>query len=150
MAGLVFNGLRPLERPRGELRIQGPVRRVSPIPFDYRERHPRLFENGFDDDSLQMQKTNPSSRQPEPGVDDDLFYARSRCTGDDDSYYDSQCFTVDGSGDELITPVYKVPPRPTRKPKRPRYRGGVYCDEDDDEDCYDGSGDGAYIRPLIC
>ena len=44
-----------------------------------------------------MQRTNPSHR-PEPGVNDDLVYGRSRCTGDNDLYYDPQCFAFEGSG----------------------------------------------------
>ena len=49
-----------------------------------------------------MQNTNPSKR-PEPGINDELIYGRTRCTGDDEMYYDPKCFTYDGSGMKIET-----------------------------------------------
>ncbi|TRY78868.1 hypothetical protein TCAL_10650 [Tigriopus californicus] len=144
MAGLVYNGLRPLDlasKGDGRTKVQGDVRLLDIIPFDYRERNRRLF------DDHKMQQTNPSNR-PEPGVNDELVYGRSRCTGDDDMYYDPKCFSFDGSvGDELITPVYITPTRPPwREPKQP-YNPYRPCDDDDD-DCGSGFEDSeqAYTR----
>ena len=49
-------------------------------------------------------ETNPGARIPEPGVDDDLIYGRTRCGDpDDDRYYDSRCFTFEGSGELSFT-----------------------------------------------
>ena len=128
MAGLVYNGLRPLDiaadpsslvkkRGRGRnssaaprTQIQGPVRLLDSIPFDYKERHPRLFGKGggvtngplcVNCDKYNMQNTNsyPRGRAPEPGLDDYLIYGRTRCPNpNDDSYHDPRCFTFDGSG----------------------------------------------------
>ena len=106
MAGLVYNGLRPLDvaadatnldskRKTKLAKIQGAVRVLDSIPFDYKERHPRLFRHR----THGMQRTNAGSRVPEPGLDDDLIYGRTRCGDpDDDRYYDPQCFTFEGSG----------------------------------------------------
>ena len=116
MAGLVFNELRPLDLaadndPR--TKIVGAVRILESIPFDYRERYPRLFEPGGGgvrggrggrrkgDRRGSMQRTNPSKR-PEPGVNDDLIYGAKRCSGDEDLYYDPKCFSFDGSGMKTI------------------------------------------------
>ncbi len=100
LSGLVYNGLRPLDlAAEGDPRtkIQGSVRLLETIPFDYKERHPRLFDPSSGS-SGSMQRTNPS-RRPEPGMGgDDLVYARTRCTGDEELYYDPKCFTFEGSG----------------------------------------------------
>ncbi len=75
MSGLVFNGLRPLDLAANRdsrTKIQGAVRLLEAVPFDYRERHPRLF------DAEGMQRTNPS-RRPEPGIDDDLVRDSTIC-----------------------------------------------------------------------
>lgn len=101
IAGLVYNGLRPLDAAADKdkrAKVQGDVRLLSNIPFDYRERNPKLF--GMKDEDY-MQRTNPSFR-PEPGINDDLIYGRSRCTGDDEMYYNSKCFEFDGSGETTI------------------------------------------------
>ena len=72
MAGLVFNGLRPLDLAADsayQTKVQGDVHLLDSIPFNYRERHPRLFEYGK---SRNVQRTNPS-RLPEPGINDELI-----------------------------------------------------------------------------
>ena len=69
---LVFNGLRPLDLAADSVRqtkIQGDVHLLESIPFNYRERHPRLFEYGK---YSNVQRTNPSGL-PEPGINDDLI-----------------------------------------------------------------------------
>ena len=122
MAGLVYNGLRPLDvaadatslegkrrkqagasskesKGRGRAKIQGAVRVLDAIPFDYKERHPKLFRHR----THGMQRTNAGSRVPEPGIGDDLIYGRTRCGDpDDDRYYDPQCFTFEGSGKAIL------------------------------------------------
>lgn len=141
LAGLVINSLRPLDlaADRNVLtNINGDVKKLESIPFNYRERHPRLFDMSLT--SYQMQQTNPSSL-PEPGINDDLIvFGRAKCSSDDERYYDPQCFTYEGSGDELITPVYTPPPRPKWE-KESIYNGANICD--DDEDCRE-AGSGAY------
>ena len=77
MAGLVFNNLRPLDLASESnqlTRVQGNVRLLNSIPFNYRERHPRLFDLSLSSKKslYQMQNTNPSVL-PEPGVNDDLI-----------------------------------------------------------------------------
>ena len=67
---------------------------LESIPFDYKDRHPRLFETDYG----VMQRTNPS-RGPAPGVDDDLVYGKRRCTADEEMYYDPKCFAYEGSGE---------------------------------------------------
>ena len=57
---------------------------MDSIPFDYREQHPSLFNRPKKDNPNEMQRTNPSQRGREPGVNDDLVYGKTRCTGDDD------------------------------------------------------------------
>lgn len=152
VAGVVYNGLRPLDvaadassndhpvestiiqteqgGPQQQLagagssssskttKIQGAVRILDSIPFDYRERHPRLFggQNGsqpmagtgftLDGPGLRgaadmVQNTNayPKGQAPDPGVGDDIIYGQTRCGDpDDDRYYDSRCFSFEGSG----------------------------------------------------
>lgn len=120
--------------------ITGDVKLLETIPFNYRERHPRLFDMSMTSKKsiYQMQQTNPSML-PEPGINDDLIvYRRSKCDSDDERYYDPQCFSYEGSGDELITPVYTPPPRP--KWKEEVYNNGANNICDDDEDCREGSG----------
>ena len=71
---------------------------LETIPFNYRERHPRLFDMGLTSKKsiYQMQQTNPSILL-EPGVDDDLIvFGRAKCNTDDDRYYDPQCFSYEG------------------------------------------------------
>ena len=106
MAGLVFNGLRPLDLAADSSaasKIQGDVHLLDSIPFNYRERHPRLFDmSSLSSNSkkslYQMQKTNPSML-PEPGINDDLIvFGRAKCNTDDEKYYDPKCFTYEGSG----------------------------------------------------
>ena len=107
MAGIVYNGLRPLDmaadpssglkrkhKTSARTQIQGPVRVLNSIPFDYKKQHPRLFAkmNG-------VQNAYPRGGVPEPGINDDFIYPRTRCPDpNDDLYYDPRCFTFDGSG----------------------------------------------------
>ena len=70
------------------------------MPLTLRKRHPKLFANVGGGG---MQRTNPSPGGAEPGVNDDLVYGRSRCTGDEDLYYDQRCFEFDGSGTRAPT-----------------------------------------------
>ena len=114
MAGIVYNGLRPLDlaadpasalkkkhKTSARTQIQGPVRVLNSIPFDYKEQHPRLFgKNGIGRaDKFDIQNYPRGKGLPEPGVDDDLIYPRTRCPNpNDDRYYDPRCFTFDGSG----------------------------------------------------
>lgn len=78
-----------------------------------------------------------------PGVEDDLVFsgAGSGCNGDDED----ECppLPETGSGDDdLITPVYIPPTKPTpttKKPHKTGQEGGKPCD---DEDCFTGSGSG--------
>ena len=43
-----------------------------------------------------MQQTNPSML-PEPGINDDLVvFGRTKCSSDDERYYDPQCFSYEG------------------------------------------------------
>ena len=76
-------------------------------------------------------------------VNDDLIvFGRAKCDTDDDRYYDPQCYAYEGSGDDLITPVYNPPVRPKwdNEPEDTEL-----CD--DDEDCRD-SGSGMYFEGL--
>ena len=78
--------------------FSGDVSLLETIPFNYRERHPRLFDMGLTSKKsiYQMQQTNPSILL-EPGVDDDLIvFGRAKCNTDDDRYYDPQCFSYEG------------------------------------------------------
>lgn len=161
MAGLVYNGLRPLDlaaNSNEQTNIQGDVHLLDSIPFNYRERNPRLFVDTSNTRKKsisssnhntwgQMQQTNPSVL-PEPGVNDDLVvFGRAKCNTDDERYYDPQCFSFEGSGDELITPVYTPPTRP-----KLHYKEKTVDDENlcgDDEDCREvGSGD--YYEGTVC
>ena len=47
--------------------------------YSCRKRHPHLFANEDDteDNSDEMQRTNPSVSGPDPGINDDLVYGRS-------------------------------------------------------------------------
>ena len=148
MAGLVFNNLRPLDLASESnqlTRVQGNVRLLNSIPFNYRERHPRLFDLSLSSKKsslYQMQNTNPSVL-PEPGVNDDLIvFGRAKCDTDDDRYYDPQCYAYEGSGDDLITPLYNPPIRP----KWDEPEDTELCD--DDEDCGRDSGSGMYFEGL--
>ncbi len=120
MAGLVYNGLRPLDLAADadvRTKIQGDVGLLENIPFNYRERNPRLFEVSHSsmaagsgvynkipkskkDKNNMMQKTNPSML-PEPGVRDDLVYGDVKCITDDERYYDPRCYSFEGSGKQL-------------------------------------------------
>ena len=134
----------------------GDVTLLDTIPFNYRERHPRLFDMSLTSKKsiYQMQQTNPSILL-EPGVDDDLIvFGRAKCNTDDDRFYDPQCFSYEGSGDELITPMYTPPPRPKWRVDETDFNsntnvnsninpGGNVCD--DDEDCRD-SGSGVFFE----
>ena len=76
MAGMVFNGLRPLDLAADsshQTKIQGDVHLLESIPFNYRERHPRLFEYGKYTNNNNIQRTGPSAGLAEPGVNDDLI-----------------------------------------------------------------------------
>jgi hypothetical protein len=71
---------------------------LDTIPFNYRERHPRLFDMSLTSKKsiYQMQQTNPSILL-EPGVDDDLIvFGRAKCNTDDDRFYDPQCYSYEG------------------------------------------------------
>ena len=62
LAGLVYNGLRPLDQAAdGEKRtkVQGDVAMLDSIPFDYRETNAHLFKRKSKE---VMQRTNPSGR----------------------------------------------------------------------------------------
>ena len=116
MAGIVYNGLRPLDlaadpssglnrkhKTSARTQLQGPVRVLNSIPFNYKQQHPRLFAKSATSraGNTNMQNTNsyPRGGVPEPGVGDDFIYPRTRCPNpDDDRYYDPRCFTFDGSG----------------------------------------------------
>ena len=101
-----------------KVQIRGGVQLLDTIPFNYRciseweyiftghvlqlplfsrDRNPGLFRAQGKHHN-KMQRTNPSDRRPEPGINDDLVHGRSRCSGDADLYYDPQCFAYDGSG----------------------------------------------------
>ena len=76
----------------------GDVSLLDTIPFNYRERHPRLFDMSLTSKKsiYQMQQTNPSILL-EPGVDDDLIvFGRAKCNTDDDRFYDPQCYSYEG------------------------------------------------------
>ena len=46
-----------------------------------------------------VQNAYPRGGAPEPGINDDFIYPRTRCPNpEDDRYYDPRCFTFDGSG----------------------------------------------------
>ncbi|XP_068083571.1 neurexin 1 [Anabrus simplex] len=125
MAGLVFNGQRLLDLaaekdPRTTVR--GDVQLLSGI-------RDRIHE------PLQRMQQTPASRYP--GVMDDLVFsgAGSGCNADDED----ECTPAfdSGSGDDLITPVYVPPTRPTTTTPKSTERP---CD---DEDCPStGSGSG--------
>ena len=73
---MVFNGLRPLDLAADlshQTKIQGDVHLLESIPFNYRERHPRLFEYGKYTNNNNIQRTGPSAGLPEPGVNDELI-----------------------------------------------------------------------------
>ncbi|KAL1122948.1 hypothetical protein AAG570_003273 [Ranatra chinensis] len=135
MSGLVLNGLRLLDLaaerdPRTEIR--GDVTLLTGI-------RDRLYE------PLQRMQQTPASGFP--AVMDDLVFsgAGSGCNADDED----QCTPTfeNGSGDDLITPVYVPPTRPPPPPPPPpgrnasRHRQPKPC-ASDDEDCYPGSGSG--------
>ena len=82
----------------------GDVTLLDTIPFNYRERHPRLFDMSLTSKKsiYQMQQTNPSILL-EPGVDDDLIvFGRAKCNTDDDRFYDPQCYSYEGKKDFKI------------------------------------------------
>ena len=124
MAGIVYNGLRPLDlaadptsaQKRKDItsartQIQGPVRVLNSIPFDYKKKHPRLYAKSTSSmgGNKNVQNTNsyPRGGVPEPGIDDDFIYPRTRCPNpDDDRYYDPRCFTFDGSGIYIYIYIY--------------------------------------------
>lgn len=75
-----------------------------------------------------------------PGVMDDLIFsgAGSGCRGDDED----ECMPPfeNGSGDDLITPVYVPPTKQTTTPVKSKTKENEkLCD---DEDCLHGSGSG--------
>ena len=68
-----------------------------------------------------------------------LVMSRAKCNSDDERYYDPQCFSFEGSGDELITPYYNPPPRPPKWKEDSNSDNINICD--DDEECGEiGSG----------
>ena len=82
----------------------GDVHLLNSIPFNYRERHPRLFDMSLTSQKsiYQMQQTNPSVL-PEPGVNDDLVTPeRAKCDTDDERYHDPMCYIYEGSGITLL------------------------------------------------
>ena len=72
-----------------------------------------------------------------------LVINRAKCNTDDERYYDPQCFTFEGSGDELITPQYNPPPRPPQWKEDPSDIN--ICD--DDEECGE-FGSGTYFEGI--
>jgi neurexin len=83
-------------------------------------------------------KQTPASGYP--GVMDDLIFsgAGSGCRGDDED----ECMPPfeNGSGDDLITPVYVPPTKQTTVPTKTKPKENEkVCD---DEDCLHGSGSG--------
>ena len=115
MAGIVYNGLRPLDlaadpssgqkrkyKTSARTQIQGPVRVLNSIPFDYRQKHPGLFAKAGPLNK-NVQNAYPRGGVSEPGINDDFIYPRTRCSNpDDDRYYDPRCFTFDGSGETRV------------------------------------------------
>ncbi len=82
--------------------FQGEVAILENIPFNYRERNPRLFEISHNANSNRnynrgIQRTNPSML-PEPGVNDEIVRGKVRCITDDERYYDPRCYSFEGSG----------------------------------------------------
>ena len=68
--------------------------------YIFREQNPRPFQSSGKskkDDSLGMQRTNPSL-VPDPGINDDLIFRKVRCDNDQEKYYDPRCFNFEGSG----------------------------------------------------
>ncbi|XP_071742719.1 neurexin 1 isoform X2 [Lepeophtheirus salmonis] len=132
IAGLVYNGLRPLDlvaNRDGGAKIHGRnVKIVENIPFDYRDTHSPLFRRDNQQGFKQMQMTNPS-KYPDPGINDDLIYSKLECDEDEEKYYNPRCFAFEGSGDELITPVYTPPYNPLWKNRN------TIQNCDDEEDC---------------
>ena len=115
MAGVVYNGLRPLDlaaapasgskrkhASAAHTQIQGPVRILNSIPFDYKKKHPGLFAKTKRPFGSLVPKDRPRS-STEPGINDDIVISRTRCPDpDDDGYYDERCFTFAGSGISLL------------------------------------------------
>ncbi|KAG5671260.1 hypothetical protein PVAND_001467 [Polypedilum vanderplanki] len=108
------------------------------------ERDPQITIRG------DVQLTPPSGY---PGVMDDLIFsgAGSGCRGDDED----ECMPPfeNGSGDDLITPVYVPPTKQTvtqNKTKPNKSENEKLCD---DEDCLHGSGSGevtdSYSTPSV-
>ncbi|PSN31987.1 Neurexin-3 [Blattella germanica] len=127
MAGLVFNGLRLLDlasEKDGRTSVRGDVQLMTGI----RDRQ---------HEPLQRMQQTPASGYP--GVMDDLVFsgAGSGCNTDDED----ECAPTfeNGSGDDLITPVYVPPTRPPTTTPKVTSTEGKPCD---DEDCVSGSGSG--------
>ncbi|XP_047738095.1 neurexin-1 [Hyalella azteca] len=150
LAGVVANGERPLDLaaerdPR--VKVEGDVHLLLSLPQRI-ERAPASRAGAG-----HMQQMPAGGAQQ--GDNDDLVYsgAGSDCDIDDED----QCVPVfeTGSGDDLITPVYIPPTRPTTPKPPPAIHtsggrivqgrtgaDGRMCD--DEEDCYIGSGSGEF------
>ncbi|CAO1431878.1 unnamed protein product [Diamesa hyperborea] len=126
IAGLSINKLRALDMAAErdpQSTIRGDVQLVTGV---------------LDRNDLQRMQQTPASGYP--GVMDDLIFsgAGSGCRGDDED----ECIPPfeNGSGDDLITPVYVPPTKQTTTPTKPKAKGDEkLCD---DEDCLHGSGSG--------
>ncbi|CAG2181669.1 unnamed protein product, partial [Oppiella nova] len=157
IAGFVFNGHRILDmavEDDNRITVEGDVKLLMSISNENKnkDRHtgaagggqgPDVYEN-----STRMESAgDPQMQQPKSSVSydtDDLIYsgAGSGCFDADD---EDDCSKVEGSGDDLITPVYVSSPRPaTAVPPyaMPSTHGSAHKCDADDEDCVDGSGSG--------
>ncbi|XP_034944806.1 neurexin-3 isoform X2 [Chelonus insularis] len=133
ISGLVVNGARILELAAGSenevvVTIKGDVQPITP--------------GSLLDKTISMQRMQQTPASGTPGIMDDLIFsgAGSGCVGDDE---DDDCTPVyDPNSDDLITPIYKQPtksPDITKSRSKNIFQEHLSCD--DDEDCFDGSGD---------
>ncbi|XP_055525432.1 neurexin-1b isoform X3 [Wyeomyia smithii] len=143
------NGRSRIERPFGGVIAGLSVNRLRVLDLAA-ERDPHINVRGdvqlvtgvLDRNDQRMQQTPASGY---PGVMDDLIFsgAGSGCRGDDED----ECTPPfeNGSGDDLITPVYVPPTKQTTPSAGGGKTGGRRKDEGklcDDEDCIHGSGSG--------
>ncbi|CAG2177739.1 unnamed protein product, partial [Oppiella nova] len=76
---------------------------------------------------------------------DDVIYSGAGCYDDDED----NCREVEGSGDELITPVYITrPPTATTPYTMPSTHGSTLKCDTNDGNCSDSSGSGDQVFPV--
>ncbi|RWS15812.1 neurexin-1-like protein, partial [Dinothrombium tinctorium] len=150
VSGLVFNGHRLLELaaendPR--ITIEGDVKLLIPTSGSAKySKFNSTTKSSLIRNPPQMQQPKGSNKDEDELI---ISGAGSGCYDDDEC----SAFTDSGSGDDLITPVY-ISPKTTLAPPtyhktstmRPKDLENKICDDEEEEDCFDGSGSGESIN----